>query len=86
MQLFENGCVCDTAECAVAVIFTTIDKGTAGGDERFSLVVWATPTRHIDIVGVEPGRVLFWGRGGTAIARECKFNDTFEASKALCEV
>ena len=88
MQLFENGCICDAAECAIAVICTTIDKGTAGGDERFSLVVWATPTRDIEVevAGVEPGRVVFWGGVGPVIARECKFNDAFKASKALCEV
>ena len=86
MQLFENGCICDAAECAIAEICTTIDEGTAGGDERFHLVVWATPTRDIEVAGVEPGRVVFWGRVGPVIARECKFNDAFEASKALCEI
>lgn len=86
MQLFENGCICDAAECAIAVICTTIDKGTAGGDERFSLIVWATPTRVIEVAGVEPGRVMFWGRVGPVITRERKFNNAFEASKALCKV
>ena len=84
MQLFENGGIC--AECAIAVICTTIDKGTASGDERFTLVVWATLTRVIDVTGVGPGRVMFGGRVGPVIARECEFNNAFEASKALCEV
>jgi len=54
IYLFENGRICDAVERAIAVILSAINEGTARGDERFCLVLWAAPTRHIGIA-VEPG-------------------------------